>query len=50
MYERPHCQMLVFRKGTLSLAKLLLDSILHCFIQIIMTGIIENLNLIAFMH
>ena len=27
--ERPFCSMLVFRKGTLSLEKLLLDSILH---------------------
>ena len=27
MYERPFCPMLVFRKGALSLAKLLLDFI-----------------------
>ena len=29
VYEKPFCPMLVFRKGTLSLARLLLDSILH---------------------
>ena len=31
MYERPFCPILVFRKGTLSLEKLLLDSILFFF-------------------
>ena len=48
MYERPFGHMLVFRKGTLSLAKLLLNFILHWgalrsvlinFIQIMRTGV-----------
>ena len=56
MYERLFCPMLVFRKGTLSLAKLLLDSVLHwgsySYTSFKYRGqaLLANINVMAFMH